>query len=361
VSAEVTAPGPLLDEHGRLAAPGWARRPLWAYERARVRVPGPALLARLRLKEWDYWGVGTRDLFWAAVVAHAGYAGVAWCMLLDFRAGRTVVERVAATPLGRGAVLPCSGERGDASFRAAGVSLAFERVGAGEGAARRLRVRWRRFPWEEPLEADVAVAGGAGAGAIALATPVGAHGFYYNHKVCGLAASGKVRLGARTFALGEDAQATLDWGRGVWPYATFWNWATGAGRLADGRRFGLNLGGGFAAPGAATENVFFVDGRPTKLGAAHWRYDRADWRAPWSMQASADVRVGSGEGETREGAADVSFTPFHEVSKRVNLGVLRSELHQLFGTFAGKAVTGAGEHLAFDGVPGWAEEHRARW
>jgi len=328
-----------------------------------VRLPGPPWLARLRLKEWDYWGVGTREQFFGAVVAHAGYAGVAWCMLVDFRAGRTLVERVAATPLGRGADLPCAGAAGDASFRAAGVSLAFAREGAARATPRRLRVHWQRFPCEARLEADLTVAGGGGAGEIALATPIGAHGFYYNHKVCGLAAEGQVRLGARTFSFGTGAQATLDWGRGVWPYDTFWNWATGAGRLADGRRFGLNLGGGFAAPGAATENVFFVDGEPTKLGAMQWRYDRSRWRAPWTMRSSGGAGGGGrggGDGAD-EGAAEVTFTPFHEVSKRVNLGVLRSELHQVFGAFGGEAVTAGGERVAFDGVLGWAEEHRARW
>jgi len=38
----------------------------------------------------------------------------------------------------------------------------------------------------------------------------------------------------------------MDWGRGVWKYASNWIWARGQGFLKDGKRFSLNLGGGFA-------------------------------------------------------------------------------------------------------------------
>lgn len=37
----------------------------------------------------------------------------------------------------------------------------------------------------------------------------------------------------------------LDWGRGIWNYHTFWMWASVQGFLRNGKRFALNLGGGF--------------------------------------------------------------------------------------------------------------------
>jgi len=52
-----------------------------------------------------------------------------------------------------------------------------------------------------------------------------------------------------------------DWGRGVWPYNTFWVWARGQGRLPDNSRFALNFGNGFEDPKArkATEDAYFVN------------------------------------------------------------------------------------------------------
>jgi hypothetical protein len=45
----------------------------------------------------------------------------------------------------------------------------------------------------------------------------------------------------------------------------------------------------------------------------------------------------------------------------VNALLLRSEVHQLFGSWSGRALTDAGETLAIEALPGFAEEHRARW
>lgn len=59
----------------------------------------------------------------------------------------------------------------------------------------------------------------------------------------------------------DQTLGSPDWGRGVWEYSSFWNWASASGFLPDGRRVGLNLGCGFGDLSAATENCLVLEGR----------------------------------------------------------------------------------------------------
>jgi hypothetical protein len=58
---------------------------------------------------------------------------------------------------------------------------------------------------------------------------------------------------------------------------------------------------------------------------------------------------------------DLTFTPFTERTARTNLGILVSEVHQLFGRYSGHAVTDDGESLHIEDLIGFAEDHHAKW
>jgi Protein of unknown function (DUF2804) len=53
--------------------------------------------------------------------------------------------------------------------------------------------------------------------------------------------------------------------------------------------------------------------------------------------------------------------PFVDRTARTNLGVIFSEVHQMFGRYSGQAVTDSGEALRIENLIGFAEEHQARW
>jgi hypothetical protein len=106
------------------------------------------------------------------------------------------------------------------------------------------------------------------ASVLTIAIPIGKHRFYYNHKVNCLPADGYLEYGARREELSpQTCLGSLDWGRGVWEYKSFWNWASASGFLPDGRTIGLNLGCGFGDTSAATEDCLVLDGCVHKLGA----------------------------------------------------------------------------------------------
>lgn len=344
IQHRITRAGPLHGPGGTLAEPGYALAPILDYRPEVVRVRGSRLLGRLRLKEWDYYGVLDERRFLGTAVSHGGYAGVVFVYWIDFERGTMVEDRVL-TPLGRGVRLPRTSADGDVLFRRGAVELRY----AFEGPSRRLRIRWPRFAGGGDLEADLSITVSNQDTGIVMATPMAGTGFYYNHKINALPAAGSVSLGDAAYTFGPDeALATLDWGRGVWPYRTFWNWASAAGRLADGRRVGINLGKGFGDLSAATENAFFVDGRLHKLGWVEFRYDPADFLKPWSLASPDDSTA-------------LAFAPIFERVDRVRLGVVASESHQLFGRFSGTVRGAGGESIELPGILGWAEEHRARW
>jgi len=58
---------------------------------------------------------------------------------------------------------------------------------------------------------------------------------------------------------------------------------------------------------------------------------------------------------------DLVFTPFKERTARTNLGIIFSEVHQLFGRYNGHLILDNGDRLEIRDLIGFAEEHNARW
>ncbi len=84
----------LLDETGQVLSPGFARRPLWNYDRSRIHAPG------FRIKEWDYYLVMTDEFAAAFTISDLGYLRMASVSFLDFEKGtdhtRTLLKPAGA-------------------------------------------------------------------------------------------------------------------------------------------------------------------------------------------------------------------------------------------------------------------------
>lgn len=338
---EITKPGPLLDAHGRLNQRGWMRRPRLDTNLERV---ASSWLRRSRVKRWDYYGVWTRELFASATLSHLGYAGLAFFYVVDLVTGRHV-EHTVIRLFGRGIRLPRNSDAGDAVYNGRRVRAAFCLA----PGCRRLDVDDPRFDGGRGLRMKIDLACPPDRDSIVVATPMGGRCFYYNRKINGMPAAGSIVWGAReVHATPREAVGQLDWGRGRWPYRSHWIWASANGFLRDGRIVGLNLGGGFGDLSAATENALFVNGRIHKFGDVRIDFDPQDYRRPWRMTDDA-------------GRLDVELRPATERIAHTNLGIICSEVHQLFGQYAGRVIADDGESIDLSGLPGFAEEHHARW
>ena len=350
---EIKTKGFLLSEEGKLnlSQIGYAKTLIVDYNPEKIRVYPFKFLNRLRLKEWDYYGVTTKDFFFSATVSNIGYLGLVFVYFIDFDS-RKMIEKTVVTPFGMGCVLPKTSETGDIVFRKRGISIAFLR----ENERRIIKIDWKQFNKGADLFAELVLYQPVDMDSIALVTPIGKekffpfyNRFYYNQKTNCMPAEGQIALGDKRYVLTKnDALATLDWGRGVWAYKTFWNWASASGFLKDGRTVGLNLGTGFGRQVSATENCFFIDGKMTKLGYVYIDYDKSDYMMPWRFTS-------------QDGRLKLSFDPFFERVAKINLGLLKSEAHQMFGTYYGRLFATNGERIEISNLIGWAEEHRARW
>jgi hypothetical protein len=335
----------LLDSRGRLAQAGWARQPLLDCNLEAVRFYPTLLrpLQRLRVKRWDYYGVTTPERFFSATLADLGYAGQVFVYTVDFATG-AYHEETLTVPLSRGIVLPRNSTAGESRFDNGRVRVSF----AVEPAGRRLAVQWPDFGGQ-PLAAELFLRLAPDHESTVVVIPIAGNRFYYNRKVNCLPAEGSLQIGNQHTALQPDAcLGNLDWGRGVWEYRSFWVWASASGFLADGRTIGLNLGFGFGDTSAAGENTLILAGRVHKLAEVDFNYDATAFSRSWRMVAP-------------DGRLDLEFTPFVERVARTNLGVITSEVHQLFGRYRGAARADDGELIRIDDLVGFAEEHHAKW
>ena len=339
---EITTPIPLLDGQGNLTQAGWARKLCPVYDRSKVK-GGP-----LRRKEWDYYLVTNGRFALALTIADNSYMGLDSISLLDFEEGWQVTRSpMRALPLGRTALPETSGE-GVSASGGRGYGLLFLH----RGEERRLTARMENFREGRTLEADLVLTGEPEESMV-ICTPFEKPGhFYFNQKINCLRARGRVKLGEREYRFSpEDSFAVLDWGRGVWTYHNTWYWASASGVL-EGTPFGFNLGYGFGDTRAATENVLFYGGRAHKLDYVIFhiplKKGRYDYLSPWKIESS-------------DGRLDLDFRPVMDRSACTDAKVIKSDQHQVFGRFTGRAVLDAGTVLELRDFFGFAERVENKW
>jgi hypothetical protein len=246
------------------------------------------------------------------------------------------VHRGATGVLSRTATLPASLGDGPARARARGLAIDIDEVDG--GTRLRAQVAGASF--------DVVAARPAGHECLAVVVPWSDRRFQYTVKDVCRPASGTVTVGNETFAVPEgESWAVLDHGRGRWPYDVTWNWGAGSG-VADGRPFGIQVGGRWTDGTGSTENAVLVGARLHKISAdLTWDYDPADWMRPWRVTG---------------GGLDATLTPFHDKQSSTNLGVLSSRTDQCFGHWAGTFRHDEVD-VSFDAIAGWAEDVHNRW
>ena len=343
---EITQPGSLLDSQGRLTQVGWSRFPQLDCNLERVAFYSPplSLFQPLRVKRWDYYAVFTPRRFFSATIANLGYAGNIFIYTLDFST-QELHEEGLVIPLSKGITLPRNSTAGESHFEDARARLDFRVTPTG----RQVSVAWPAFDQGKGSSAEFALQCSPTHESLTIVIPIGQKRFYYNRKINCLPADGFIQYGDEREELHpNESLGSLDWGRGVWEYQSFWNWASASGFLSDGRTVGLNLGCGFGDLSAATENCLILQGRIHKLDQVKFAYDARDYMRPWKFTDS-------------EGRLDLDFTPFKDRTARTELVVITSEVHQMFGRYSGRVVADDGETIQLNGLIGFAEEHHAKW
>ena len=323
----------LVDGRLNPAAIGWSRRPLHTCNLS-GRWP--------RKKRWNYWAVTSDSHLFSVTISNVDYVGLVFIYVADF-VNETFNELTELLPLGRGCDLPDT-VNADVRFAGKGLNVSMLQKGSGveldvaiddfEGVSLSARFRISNPPGHETLNVVI---------------PWDEKTFQFTSKQNTLPAEGTVDFGPQTIRFDEDQSfACLDFGRGIWPRDSVWNWGSASGRQ-DGVPLGLNLGGKWTDGTGYTENGICVGGRLTKIAEdLHWQYDKNNFMRPWRITADS-------------GVIDLTFTPVMERVAVSNLWLVKSEVHQMFGHYSGTVITTEGETIEVREMLGWAEDHVAKW
>lgn len=332
---EITSPVLLCTPEGRLNrdAVAWSRQPLHT-----CNLP-PALA---RKKKWNYWAVTSDEMLFSATVADVERLQLGGAYLYHRATKRHIDKAVTRAPDTIAIPETPSGDM-VVEHHAMTVSL------TDEGAGTRIRVAAEDFGGM-PLEADILIERPAGHETLNVVIPWDDVTFQFTSKQNTLPASGYVRLGEERFEFKEPSFGCLDYGRGVWPEHTIWNWGSASG-WQNGRLVGLNLGGKWTDGTGMTENGICIDGRLTKISEdLSLDYDRSDWMRPWHVRTKETDRI------------DLRFEPeFDRFTESGHRDSWFTSAHQMFGCYSGYVTTADGERIEVRDFFGWIEEHEARW
>lgn len=334
VERELTAPVDLCDRRGNLnfAAIGWARAPL---VRGNLNGHWP------RKKRWNFWNWICPRFVFSVTLADIDYAAFCAVSFTDFETAQTLTNMTFARS--HSFTLP---ERVDetVSFRSSATTY-LNLVTSGENY-----VTFRgRAKDGTPITADFRVRKPAGHESLTVVVPWSTTRFQLNCKENTRPCDGALTIGARSYVLDpNDCHAVQDFGRGVWPYRSFWNWAVCTG-VQDGRRIGVNMGAKWTTGTGANENAICVDGRLTKvMEDLTWEYDPNAAMQPWRVRSTHSATI------------DLTMQPMVANASDLNLGVLRSGGVCAFGRWRG-TIRLDGTVIQIHDVIGWAEEFTHRW
>jgi hypothetical protein len=307
-------------------AVGWSRFP-----RHRDNLTGWG-----RNKRFDYWCVFTPDVVLAFSISDTDYKSGFSLFCLDLATLKSVADaevqwlqrnHAMSAPWGTRPIVG-SGKRVDVGIHPCdgGVRLSAN---------------------SERVAADLFVEIGEDHESMGVLVPWSDRVFQYTRKDNCLPVTGRISFDGREHVVGgAGSYATMDHGRGRWPYSIVWNWASASG-VTDGHEIGLQFGAKWTDGTPSTENSLRIDGRIEKISdELDWVYDPGDWMAPWQIRGSG---------------VEVEFRPVFHRASRFDKKIVLSREDQVFGRFSGTVTSRSGRTYRVADQFGWAEEVHRRW
>ncbi|MDI6830815.1 MAG: DUF2804 domain-containing protein [Actinomycetota bacterium] len=347
---EIKRTPPRLVEEGRVVEFGAFDEPFRELnlEEARIFVGGRSSLRplnRLRLKEWQHFGVIHPRHYFGMVIFDAKFMAVSFLYHYDRITG-DMAEHSRQAGGGKAQVAETTW-RGECSFAASGYSLRFENR-LEEGYHRvRLEVRERRglpdMSGEFRMLEDISKYR-----PLVAVSPFAPNRPLYTHKAA-CPVEGRITVGGTEVELEPERDVCLlDEQKAFYPYRSFWRWLCFGGFTSDGTLVAANLcHNNIADDEEYSENCYWVGGEIHLTGAARFGYSEAKILEPWFIR-------------TTDGAVDLSFQPQGERAERIRVGPILSDFHQPFGLFRGRLGAGD-EAVEVRDLFGLCEQHITRY
>ncbi|MFX1275613.1 MAG: DUF2804 domain-containing protein [Promethearchaeota archaeon] len=338
---EITESSDLLDPFGELVQKGWARKILFNFNKEYIWNSWP------RMKEWDYYAILHPDYGITFTVADIGYLGIIAITWLDFKKKTCISDEILLWFTRGNLALPRTPEEGDIIVNKKGISLSFER----KKEMRILKVDYPKFNKGMGIKAELNLTQDPLMDTMVILSSWKKRPtkFYYNQKVNCMPSQGIVTLGKNKYDFNpKNCFGVLDWGRGVWRYKSIWYWGSASAKLDDGSLIGWNLGYGFSDRSRASENIIFYNGKGHKIEDVTFQIDPKDYLKPWKFTSS-------------DGRFELMMEPILDRSSKIDLIVLRSIQHQVFGYFTGDIILDDGKKIHVENILGFAEKVVNRW
>jgi hypothetical protein len=331
---EITEPVLLCDERGALnpEAVGWSRRPL-----TRANLKGHWH----RKKKWNFWNWISPRFVFSVTLADIDYLAFCAVTFTDFE----TLESLSGMAVKRGGSLGLPEEvEQSVSFKGRGADYAFDHRGD------HIRVNYTgRGLGGKDVSAEFVIHKPEGHETLNIVVPWSSERFQMNSKHNTLPCEGYVSIGGRRYEMDpEDCHGVQDFGRGMWPYRSYWNWGVATGKQGDDL-IGVNFGDKWTTGTGSNENGICYNGRLYKIMEdLKWEYDPGDWMKPWRVRSEhSDV-------------LDMTLTPVIANNSAINLGVVGTGGVCAFGHWRG-VIRPGGKKVEIENLIGWAEEFSHRW
>ncbi len=328
----------LCDHKGNLnpQAIGYARKPL---------ITSNLKGHFMRKKKWNYWCVFGDEILFSATISHLDYAAVCFVYFLEYETQRFFEKTITLPPISK-RVKMSQDVLETVICKDSDISISITYNGTNETY---LTVHIEDFD-DDVLDAKLKIQHLDEDDSLNVVIPWNRQTFQFTAKHHTLPTSGTVTLGEKTYTFEpRESFAVLDYGRGVWPRESTWNWGMASQRLGF-HRVGLNLGGQWTDGTGMTENAIFIDGHMTKIHEdVLFIYDQKDLMKPWKIHTrfSDDVNL--------------TFTPFFERVAETDAKVIKSAVHQMVGYYNGKVKLDNGAYFHIQQLLGTCEDHAAKW
>ncbi len=335
VEKEITNPVLLCNRKGQLnpEAIGYARRPL---------IQSNLTKNFMRKKKWNYWCVFGEDILFSAAISHLDYAVICFVYMFNYETQR-FFEKQVSIPMGR-VEMP---ENVLESINFTNSNLTIQALYADHET--KLSVEIPDFD-NEVLHAELYLYHPPEDDLLNVVIPNNRNVFQFTAKQHILPTTGFVNLGENSYAFTPDYSfAVSNYGRGIWPRHTKWNWAMASQRLGH-RRIGLNFGGQWTDGTGMTENAVFIDGKMIKIHEdVIFTYDLQNLKQPWTLKTKFSDNV------------NLTFTPFFTREAKTDAKLFRVEVQQLVGYFNGRISLPEHAPLYIRQMLGCTEEQIAKW
>ena len=306
--------------------------------------PIPRWLKWMRVKEWQAFQVGNADFFMFAVLFNAKLFSMAFFSFWD-RAERKKYMLRHLLPAGL-IHIPSTLTSSAAKYDFLGFSM--DALGKLDENHVVLDLSIRDKRDIKSLEAEISLNHSPKAAKpIVTCMPLGMNRAVYTHKAM-MPASGSLIMNGKEFLMSEDDTiGIMDFHKGYYPFQMEYDWVTGFGHDAKGRRIGFNLTDNQVKDQYSyNENCLWIDANmfplpPVKITRP------AGLRKTWNIQDT-------------EGMVDLTFEPETMNSLSVNGGLFAADFNGPFGSFSGTIVSPKGTKIDCDQLYGMGEKQYLR-